>query len=210
VIAIPDIVSALRLLLEPSAGGSDLQLLFPPSFDDLGRHSLAVARYAKAIAGLLHIPQGVLLPAALHDLGKLLLPGSLVSAPRPLDEEETQMIRRHPALGLQLLSAALGPDLSHHSLLLDAVVHHHEAWNGRGYPLGLAGERIPLIARVVAIADAYDALTHGRPYRSPLSPEEAWAELCRSSGTQFDPGLVPLAVEAFSSLPLSGGFPFAR
>jgi HD-GYP domain-containing protein (c-di-GMP phosphodiesterase class II) len=209
VIAIPDIVCALRLLLEPSAESSDLELLFPPSFHDLGRHSLAVARYAKAITGLLHFPQGVLLPAALHDLGKLLLPASLVSAPRRLDEEEIRQVRRHPALGLHLLSAALGPDLSHHSLLLDAVVHHHEAWNGRGYPLGLAGERIPLIARVVALADAYDALTYGRPYRPPLGPEEAWAEIRRSSGTQFDPGLVPLAVEAFSSLPLSGEFHFA-
>lgn len=207
-IAIPYIVSALRLLLDPSNEASGLlRLLFPPAFHDLGRHSLAVAHYSAALARSLHFPQGILLPATLHDLGKLLLPPDLFLAPRALTAEELRQVRRHPALGLSLLSEALGVAVSDHPLLLDAVVHHHEAWNGRGYPLGLAGERIPLVARVVAIADAYDAMIQGRPYRLPMSPREAQRELLRCSGKQFDPGLIPLAVEAFAALDPIGVFP---
>ena len=102
----------------------------------------------------------------------------------PLDDVEYDQVKRHPAASGALVVRA---DLGH---LADLLRHHHERWDGRGYPDGLAGSRIPLVSRVLAIADAYDAMLADRPYRLALDALEARHELEKGAGTQFDPGLV--------------------
>ena len=116
----------------------------------------------------------------LHDVGKLAVDPSILRKPGALDPDEVETIRRHPELGVRMLEGAL-----RHGL--ECVLHHHERWDGTGYPHGLAGDEIPIEARIVALADAYDAMTSDRPYRAALSHEEAVAEVCRCAGTQFDP-----------------------
>jgi putative nucleotidyltransferase with HDIG domain len=123
--------------------------------------------------------------ALLHDIGKVAMPDSLIHKPGALTEEEVAIIRTHPQIGHDILNAVpfLRP-------AAEIVMASHEWYNGHGYPNGLKGEEIPLGARVVAVADAYDALTRSRVYRDPVSAEAAGAELVRCAGRQFDPDVV--------------------
>jgi putative nucleotidyltransferase with HDIG domain len=127
----------------------------------------------------------------LHDIGKLELDPSILEKPGELDDEEIAAIRRHPVVGARMLRGI-------RSLrgALDCVLHHHERWDGTGYPHGLGGNEIPFEARILAVADAYDAMTSDRPYRPAMTPEEARAEIDRCAGTQFDPEIA----EAFLDL----------
>jgi HD-GYP domain-containing protein (c-di-GMP phosphodiesterase class II) len=118
----------------------------------------------------------------LHDIGKLAVPQSILQKPGPLDPEELEEIRAHPIVGIRILDGVEGARDG-----LDCVLHHHEWWNGRGYPHGLRGHEIPFEARILAVADAYDAMISHRPYRRALTHEEAIAEVERCAGTQFDP-----------------------
>jgi HD-GYP domain-containing protein (c-di-GMP phosphodiesterase class II) len=121
---------------------------------------------------------------ALHDLGKLSLPAELLRKPDPLTEAERVLVERHAPMGHRMLEGlGLGP-------VGGWVLHHHERWDGRGYPDGLVGEQIPLGARILAVSDAFDAMTSGGAYRPPLSSTSALAELERCTGTQFDPDVV--------------------
>ena len=129
----------------------------------------------------------------LHDIGKLTVPDSILTKPGPLTDEEWQVMRGHPEAGVRILSHV--PFLDR---VLDVVLHHHEQWDGGGYPHGLAGEQIPLWARIFAIVDTVDAMTSERPYRQALPIPVAIEELERHAGTQFDPG----CVAAFRALPL--------
>lgn len=123
--------------------------------------------------------------AQFHDIGKVGIPDSILFKPGPLTPGEVAEMRRHCEIGYRIAQSA--PDLVP---VADWILKHHEWWNGQGYPLGLEGEQIPLECRILAIADAYDAMTSNRPYRRAMPVDEALAELKRGSGTQFDPFLV--------------------
>ena len=127
--------------------------------------------------------------AQLHDLGKLAVPDEILQKPGPLDEREWAFIRQHTIVGERILRAS--PALRS---VATVVRSSHEHWDGSGYPDGLAGEEIPLAARIVCACDAYDAMLSTRPYREALSPEEALNELMRLAGEEFDPGVVRVLV----------------
>jgi diguanylate cyclase (GGDEF)-like protein len=153
-----------------------------------GSHSERVAAIAGAIAERLGLPAaGVELArvaGGLHDLGKLAIPEEILQKPAELTTAEWLVVQRHPQIGHRMLEG-LGP-----SPVAEWVLHHHERWDGSGYPDGLAGDEIPLGARIVFVADAFDAMTYGRLYRAPLAREEALAEIERCAGAQFDPDVV--------------------
>ena len=129
--------------------------------------------------------------AELHDIGKVAIPDAILNKPGPLDEDEWAFMRRHTIIGERILGAA--PALRPVARLVRAS---HESWDGSGYPDGLVGEEIPLGARVVAVCDAYHAMTTDRPYREAMAPEDAVAELQRCAGTQFDPQVVEAFITA--------------
>jgi HD-GYP domain-containing protein (c-di-GMP phosphodiesterase class II) len=124
--------------------------------------------------------------ALLHDVGKIRIPGSIINKPGPLDAEERALMETHTVVGEEMLDR-VGGMLGHVGRLVRSC---HEHWDGNGYPDKLAGEDIPLVARIVCVCDAFSAMTTDRPYRSARTPEEALAELKRCSGTQFDPQVV--------------------
>jgi ribonuclease P protein subunit RPR2 len=128
----------------------------------------------------------------LHDLGKIGVPDAVVLKPGPLDPDELELMRRHVDLGEKIVARI--PYLG--GLARQVIAAHHERWDGKGYPRGLAGEDIPLPARIFAVVDSFDAMTNDRPYRQALPVEEAVAEIRSGAGTQFDPEVV----RAFVSL----------
>ena len=127
--------------------------------------------------------------ALLHDVGKIGVPEAILTKPGPLDEDEWDLMRRHPEIG-ERICAPLAPART----FAPIVRHHHERWDGRGYPDGLRGEAIPVGARIVGLVDAYDALTHDRPYRDGAPPAEALDVLWREADRQFDRELVAILV----------------
>lgn len=127
--------------------------------------------------------------AQFHDIGKVGIPDRILFKPGRLTDEEFQEMKRHSEIGHRIAQSA--PDLQP---IADYIFRHHEWWNGGGYPLGLKGESIPLECRILAIADAYDAMTSDRPYRKAMSKKQAFDELNRNSGIQFDPTLVPIFI----------------
>jgi response regulator RpfG family c-di-GMP phosphodiesterase len=151
-------------------------------------HARRVAWYAGLLAerlGLHASEQAELRCAAfLHDLGQVGVPSHLLERPGPLEAGEQEALRRHVEIGTRLLQPLAVP-----RAVADGVRHHHERWDGGGYPDRLHGAGIPLAARIIALADAYDAMTSARPHREALSPEAACAELERGAGSQFDPEL---------------------
>lgn len=156
-------------------------------------HSSRVAENAVMIARALGLDEAavneVQVAGFLHDVGKIGIRDDLLSKEGPLTEEEREMMQRHPVFGYDILDPVSIPE----EIKL-AVRHSHERWDGRGYPDGLAGERVPLAARIIAVADAYEALTTERPYRPAQSPRNAVEEILRSAGTQFDPKVVDAAL----------------
>jgi HD-GYP domain-containing protein (c-di-GMP phosphodiesterase class II) len=139
------------------------------------------------------------LAATLHDIGKITTPDRVLGKPSPLDAEEVEIMRRHAAAGAAIVSHLANP------WVLDGVRSHHERVDGKGYPDGLGDPEIPLAARVIAVADTYDAMTTSRPYRDGLPPERAAAEILASAGTQF----CPRVAEAFRRLFERGRFDLA-
>lgn len=127
--------------------------------------------------------------ALLHDLGKLAVADEIWSKPGRLSEGELAEIRHHPAAGMRLLSRL--PDFR---FAIPSVLFHHERWDGRGYPFGCRAGAIPLEARVLALADAFDAMTSPRPYCPLLSTPEAFAEIARCAGSQFDPAIAQVFI----------------
>ncbi len=129
----------------------------------------------------------------MHDIGKLEVPDHILFKPGPLTDEERKIVQRHSEVGyrIALTSSGLGR-------IAPYILQHHERWDGRGYPLGLKGKDIHLFSRIMAIVDAYDAMMSGRPYRRPMSREEALEELKQGAGSQFDPDLVQVFVDLLS------------
>ena len=132
--------------------------------------------------------------APLHDVGKVKVRPQVLGKPGPLTLEEQEEIRRHPTAGAQLVIP-----LRRARHALPYVLFHHEHWDGSGYPAGLHGRSIPLEARILAVADAFDAMISPRPYRQALSHEHALAEVGRSAGTQFDPLVAEVFLETWAA-----------
>ena len=158
-------------------------------------HSQRVARYAVALAQRMGLTESevdlVHITGTLHDVGKIGVPDAILKKPNRLDDDERRIMETHPALGEVIIRKA--PKLAE---TLPGVRHHHEQWAGGGYPDRLRGEQIPRIARILAVADTFDAMTSDRPYRKGLSWEIALSEIARGAGTQFEPCLA----EAFVAL----------
>ena len=152
-------------------------------------HSTRVAQYAEAIAREMQLSddavQQIKVAGFLHDVGKIGIRDDILATQHALTAQQWQTVRRHPMTGYEILQPVPIPE----SIRL-AVLHGHEAWDGGGYPQGLAGDRIPLGARVVAVADAYEVLTKGRPYQAACSHTAAADEIARLAGAQFDPRVV--------------------
>jgi HD-GYP domain-containing protein (c-di-GMP phosphodiesterase class II) len=152
-------------------------------------HSRNVAGYAVTIGNALHLPtremQRLRSAALIHDIGKIGIPDSVINKPGPPNEAEWKMIQKHPELGSVIVSHM--PDLSP---CVPIIRHHHEWYDGSGYPDGLESNEIPYESRIIAVAEAYDAMINPRSYHQPLLPEEAVEELRRCSGTQFDPVII--------------------
>lgn len=127
--------------------------------------------------------------ADLHDLGKIAISEEILSKPGPLSESEWKKMKRHPELGFKIANSS--PKLSQ---IAEGILSHHERWDGKGYPQGLKGEDIPLLARIITIVDSYDVMTNGRPYKKPLTKEEAIQELKDCSEKQFDKKLVDIFI----------------
>ena len=147
-------------------------------------HSQGVSRLARAIARELGLPQPIVeriaLAGVLHDVGKVGVRDAILQKPGPLDELEWEEMRKHSELGARILAGADLGDIA------EWVFAQHERLDGSGYPLGLRGDSIPLESRILAVADAYEAMTTARPYSPAMDHEDAVSELRRCAGTQFD------------------------
>lgn len=158
-----------------------------------GDHSNNVKTLSLLIAEELDLSelnkQQLFIAANLHDIGKVGIKDSILNKPSRLTDEEYEIIKTHPVMGANILST-----IESFGDIKDIVMYHHERWDGKGYPKGLKGEEIPFLARVISIADTFDAITTTRSYRKALSPEYAREELIKNSGTQFEPMLVDLVV----------------
>ncbi|ADU50808.1 metal dependent phosphohydrolase [Thermaerobacter marianensis DSM 12885] len=172
------------------------------------RHSQRVASLARGIARLLGWDRDSLqmltVAGLLHDVGKLAVDPAILNKPGRLTDEEWEAIRRHPVVSEELVLRATGS-----SRIAAWVRSHHERWDGGGYPDGLSGTAIPLASRLLALADAFDAMTEGRPYHlQPLTVDAALAEIDRQSARQFDPELAPLFIAMIRARPpLPGDLP---
>jgi HD-GYP domain-containing protein (c-di-GMP phosphodiesterase class II) len=162
-------------------------------------HSERVARLAVEIGRELHLPDDQLsdtyLAGLLHDVGKIGVRESVLCKPGPLTPEEFEHMKQHVTIGYQILQD-LGP-MRH---LLPGVLHHHERFDGKGYPSGLAGEKIPFLARLLAVADGFDAMSSDRPYRAPMSPARVLSELKTGAGTHWDPQIIAAALRCTNRL----------
>jgi HD-GYP domain-containing protein (c-di-GMP phosphodiesterase class II) len=167
-------------------------------------HSERVAELARRLALHLRLPppevELIALAARVHDIGNLGLRSTIFTKPGPLSPVEWREVRTHTEAGAQLLR-----DLPELAAAAPLVLSHHERWDGRGYPQGLQGEAIPLGARIIAVADAFDAMTSERPYRRALPPAVVRAELEEGRGTQFDPRVVDALLELLTREPQPAG-----
>ena len=161
-------------------------------------HGERLASYAVAVGRRLGFSERDLedlwVAGMLHDVGKIGISDTILLKPGPLTPEEYQMVQRHTVMGAEILSAAgFGENV------VRWVLHHHERWDGRGYPMGLTGTDIPAGARILAVADAYEVMTTGRVYRGPVLPGQALEELHRQRGAQFDPEVVSAFADSLAS-----------
>ncbi len=156
-------------------------------------HSKRVSEICEALAVRMNFDKDkvnqIKIAGLMHDIGKMGIDENILNKPQKLNDEERKEVKRHPEIGYRILSSS-----NDFSEIAEYVLKHHERWDGKGYPGGFKGEEISIQARIIAIADAYDAMTSDRPYRKGLRVEEALAELKRCSGTQFDADLVDIFI----------------
>ncbi|HUM76350.1 MAG TPA: HD-GYP domain-containing protein, partial [Fervidobacterium sp.] len=157
-------------------------------------HSKNVATIASLIAEKLGLNDELIRKtywaALVHDVGKIVVPSSILNKESKLTIEEFEVIKKHPVYGHDFLSTS--PELRD---LARYVFHHHERWDGKGYPAGISGEEIPLISRIIMVADSWDAMRSDRPYRKGLSKEKATEEILKHSGAQFDPNIAKVFIK---------------
>lgn len=162
--------------------------------DNTGNHIKRVSRYSRVLAENLGLPSGksneIYRYASLHDIGKIGIPNLILKKPDALTAEERIRMQDHTVIGFRMINLPGVPDTAK-----NIILHHHEKWDGTGYPRGLMGREIPVEARIVALADVYDALRTARPYKPPFSEDDTHRILVESSGTHFD----PLVVEAYKN-----------
>lgn len=175
------LVSALEMLSEAGTYNDE----------DTGSHMWRMADYCAVLARGLHWSESdvenIQLAAPMHDTGKIGIPDSILKAPRKLTAEEWEIMRQHPTIGADILSKSQAPLFQ---MAADIALAHHEKWDGSGYPSGLQGKDIPIVARVVALADVFDALTMERSYKKAWTFEEAYQYIRENAGIYFDPELV--------------------
>ncbi len=164
--------------------------------DDTGEHTFRVGNMSAEIAKLIGLGEeevAMLKQAArLHDIGKVAVPDSILLKPGKLTKEEFDDMKRHTIVGAEMLAQSSTPTLR----MAELIAHsHHERWDGKGYPQGIQGENIPLVARIVTVADVFDALTNERPYKHAWPIEEAIVEMQRCAGSQFDPKIIESFLE---------------
>lgn len=161
-------------------------------------HSRHVASLAVLVAKKLRLKKDkvnlIEIAAMLHDIGKIGIPDNILKKAGPLTKEEREQIQKHPEMSEKILSSTTLKEI------LPWILSHHERWDGKGYPQGLAGEDIPFEARILAVCDTYDAMTSDRPYRAALSREVAVAELAKGKGSQFDPAVVDTVLEVLGQV----------
>jgi HD-GYP domain-containing protein (c-di-GMP phosphodiesterase class II) len=192
----PEVAETLRVK-EAEAQVSALRSSVICSFNQLldlkdlntGVHSTRLAEWGMRVGqelGLTPVElENLEVAALLHDIGKVGIPDAILRKPSRLDADEYALMKKHPEYGWAVLRIL--PGFSRAAL---DILHHHEAFDGKGYPAGLKESEIPIVSRIVSVIDAFDAMVSSRPYRSGLAPEEAIRRLVESSGTQFDPVVV--------------------
>lgn len=171
--------------------------------NETGMHVIRMSYFSLMLAQATGVPESwaelLFVAAPMHDVGKIGIPDHILKKPGKLDDYERTTMKRHAEIGAEIIG-------DHDSELLrlakSVALHHHEKWDGTGYPRGLAGDSIPLEGRIVALADVYDALTSVRPYKRAWSPEEAASYIESEAGTSFDPRLVPLFLKLLPEIRL--------
>ena len=162
-------------------------------------HSLRVSNLSEQTCMLLGLPEEqtelIHMAAHVHDIGKIGVPDAVLLKPGSLNEEEWHAIRQHPRIGAEILGQSAGL-----AGIAKIVLHHHERWDGRGYPVGLKEDEIPLGSRIIAICDSIDAMTSQRPYRKPLGLDDCKAEIVHGSGVMYDPEIVKVILRHWDKL----------
>lgn len=164
--------------------------------ENTGQHTLRVGRISALIARTIGLDDELVelirRAAPLHDVGKIAIPDHILLKPGRLTNEEMERMKQHSSIGARLLA---GSRLELLNIAYEIALYHHERWDGTGYPQGVKGAAIPICARIVAVADAFDALTHKRPYKEAWSVSEAVTELRASQGSRYDPQIVDALVQ---------------
>ena len=159
--------------------------------EDTGDHIVRMSRYSALIAAKLGLPdsnvQNIRYAAPMHDVGKIGIPDSILMKPGKLTDEEFDFMKTHTNIGAKILANSKAAILQ---LAHQTAISHHEKWNGRGYPQGISGDKIPITGRIIGLADVFDALTSRRPYKDPYPVEVACDIIKKESGQHFDPELV--------------------
>jgi len=162
-------------------------------------HSLRVSDMAEQICKIMVLPEEqtemIHMAAHVHDIGKISIPEAILEKPGALDDEEWSQIRQHPSMGADILNRSA--ELSE---IANIVLHHHERWDGKGYPDGQKGRDIPLGSRIIAVCDSIDAMISERPYRKTLSQQKCREEIEQNSGVMYDPDIVRVVLQKWNQI----------